>query len=206
MLTVWGRPNSINVQIVMWTAAELGLEVDRKDVGGPFGGLDTPEYLAMNPNGRIPTLQDGDLTIWESNACARYLAAEYGAGTLWPEEPAERAKADMWMDWKKTSLMGPMTTLFWGLVRTPEAERDMAAIKSASETVCSLYAMLDKWLAGKDFVLGDHLTIGDLSAGAMAYRFMELAQNRPSLPNLQAWYDRLSSRPAYRKHVMLPLT
>ena len=111
MLTVWGRPNSINVQIVMWTAAELGLEVDRKDVGGAFGGLDTPEYLAMNPNGRIPTIQDGDLTIWESNACARYLAAQYGSGSLWPEDPAERAKADMWMDWKKTSLAGPMTSV-----------------------------------------------------------------------------------------------
>ncbi len=206
MLTVWGRPNSINVQIVMWTAAELGLEVDRKDVGGAFGGLDTPEYLAMNPNGRIPTLQDGDLTIWESNACARYLAAKYGTGSLWPEDPAQRAKADMWMDWKKTSLAGPMTTVFWGLVRTPEAERDMTAINAAAQTSQTLYAMLDKWLAGKDFVLGDSLTIGDIPAGAMAYRFMELVKDRPSMPNLEAWYGRLTSRQAYRDHVMLPIT
>lgn len=206
MLTVWGRPNSINVQIVMWTAAELGLDVDRKDVGGPFGGLDTPEYLSMNPNGRIPTLQDGDLTIWESNACARYLAAQYAAGSLWPEYPAERAVCDMWMDWKKTSLMGPMTSLFWGLVRTPEAERDMSAITAAAETATSLYAMLDNWLAGKDFVLGNRLTIGDLPAGAMAYRFMNLVEDRPSMPNLEAWYERLSNRPAYRDTVMLPIT
>lgn len=206
MLTVWGRPNSINVQIVMWTAAELGLTVDRKDVGGAFGGLDTPEYLAMNPNGRIPTLQDGDLTMWESNACARYLAAQYGAGSLWPEDPVDRAKADMWMDWKKTSLMGPMTTLFWGLVRTPEAERDMAAINDAAKTAETFYAMLDKWLDGREFVLGDHLTIGDIPAGAMCYRFMNLAKDRASLPNLEAWYERLSSRQAYRDHVMLPIT
>ncbi len=206
MLTVWGRPNSINVQIVMWTAAELGLDVDRKDVGGAFGGLDTPEYLAMNPNGRIPTVQDGDLTLWESNACSRYLAARYGAGSLWPEDPAERAPADMWMDWKKTNLIGPMTTVFWGLVRTPEAERDMAAIDAASASASTLYAMLDKWLAGKDFVLGDRLTIGDIPAGAMAYRFMSLVKNRPSMPNLEAWYDRLTSRQAYRDHVMLPIT
>lgn len=206
MLTVWGRPNSINVQIVMWTAAELGLDVSRKDVGGAFGGLDSPDYRKMNPNGRIPTLQDGDLTIWESNACARYLAAKYGPGTLWPEDPAERAMADMWMDWKKTSLMGPMTTLFWGLVRTPEAERDHAAIEAAAETARNLYALLDDWLEGKDFVLGDRLTIGDLSAGAMAYRFMNLVTKRPPMPNLEAWYERLSGRPAYREHVMLPIT
>jgi glutathione S-transferase len=206
MLTVWGRPNSINVQIVMWTAAELGLQADRKDVGGAFGGLDTPDYLAMNPNGRIPTLQDGDLTIWESNACARYLAAKYGAGSLWPEDPAWRAKADMWMDWQKTSLAGPMTTLFWGLVRTPEAERDMDAIGGAAQTSKTLYAMLDEWLAGKDFILGEDLTIGDIPAGAMAYRFMELVEDRPSMPNLEAWYGRLTSRQAYRDHVMLPIT
>ena len=206
MLTVWGRPNSINVQIVMWTAAELGLQADRKDVGGAFGGLDTPDYLAMNPNGRIPTLQDGDLTIWESNACARYLAAKYGAGSLWPEDPARRAKADMWMDWQKTSLAGPMTTLFWGLVRTPEAERDMDAIGAAAQTSKTLYAMLDEWLAGKDFILGEDLTIGDIPAGAMAYRFMELVKDRPSMPNLEAWYGRLTSRQAYRDHVMLPIT
>lgn len=206
MLTVWGRPNSINVQIVMWTAAELGLEVDRKDVGGAFGGLDTPEYLAMNPNGQIPTVQDGDLTIWESNACARYLAARYGAGSLWPEDPAERAKADMWMDWKKTSLMGPMTTVFWGLVRTPEGKRNTATIDAAAETARSLYAKLDNWLAGKDFVLGDRLTIGDIPAGAMAYRFMNLVEDRPPMPNLEAWYSRLSGRPAYRDNVMLPIT
>lgn len=206
MLTVWGRPNSINVQIVMWTAAELGLQTDRKDVGGAFGGLDTPDYLAMNPNGRIPTLQDGDLTIWESNACARYLAAKYGAGSLWPEDPARRAKADMWMDWQKTSLAGPMTTLFWGLVRTPEAERDMDAIGAAAQTSKTLYAMLDEWLAGKDFILGEDLTFGDIPAGAMAYRFMELVEDRPSMPNLEAWYGRLTSRQAYRDHVMLPIT
>lgn len=206
MLTVWGRPNSVNVQIVMWTAGELGLTVDRKDVGGAFGGLDTPDYRAMNPNGRIPTLQDGDLTIWESNACARYLAAQYGAGTLWPEDPAQRAPADMWMDWKKTSLMGPMTTVFWQLVRTAEADRDMAAVETAGKAASDLYAMLDKWLDGQDFVLGNDLTVGDIPAGAMAHRFINLVKDRPSMPNLEAWYGRLTERPAYRDHVMLPIS
>ncbi len=206
MITVWGRENSVNVQIVMWTAAELGLDVDRKDVGGAFGGLDTENYRAMNPNGRIPTLQDGDLTLWESNACARYLAARYGAGGLWPENPVERATADMWMDWKKTTLIGPMTTVFWGLVRTAEADRDLMAIKTAADTAADLYGMLDKWLAGKDFVQGSDLTIGDIPVGAMAHRFMNLVTDRPDMPNLEAWYARLKDRPGYRAHVMLPIS
>ena len=206
MITVWGRPNSINVQMVMWAAAELDVPVDRKDVGGAFGGLDTPDYLAMNPNGRIPTLQDGNLTMWESGACVRYLAARYGAGTLWPEDPAERAPADMWMDWKKTSLMGPMTTVFWGLIRTPEEERDMGAIAAAAIQAIDLYSILDKQLAGRDFITGDRMTMADLPAGSMCYRFMNLIIDRPSLPNLEAWYARLTERPAYRSHVMLPIT
>ena len=206
MITVWGRPNSINVQMVMWMSAELGLSVDRKDVGGAFGGLDTPDYLAMNPNGRIPTLQDGDLTMWESGACVRYLAARYGAGTLWAEDPAERALADMWMDWKKTSLMGPMTVVFWGLIRTPEAQRDMGAIAASAIEAIDLYSILEKQLTDRDFIMGDQLTMADFPAGAMCYRFMNLINDRPPLPNLEAWYARLTDRPAYRTHVMLPIT
>lgn len=211
MITVWGRANSVNVQEVMWTAAEIGLEVDRKDVGGAFGGNDTPEYLAMNPNGRVPTLQHGDLTMWESNAIVRYLCAQYSPGNLWPEDPATRATLDMWMDWKKTTIMGPMTIVFWGLVRTPEADRDMAAIAAAQRESASLYARLDQWLETRDFVGGDDLTMGDISAGAMAYRFFNLvldplADELDDLPNLRAWYNRLRERAAYRDHVMLPLT
>jgi len=206
MITIWGRPNSVNVQMVMWAAAELGLEIDRKDVGGAFGGLDTPEYGAMNPNRRIPTLQDGDLTMWESCACIRYLAAQYGAGTLWPEDPKERGRADMWMDWKKTSVMGPMTVVFWGLVRTPEAERDMGAIAASALEAIDLYSILDKQLEGRDFIMGDRLTMADFPAGAMCYRFMNLVVDRPALPNLEAWYARLTAREAYKTHVMLPIT
>src|SRR5690606_22701182 len=119
MLTVWGRTNSINVQKVMWTVGELGLEHERIDAGGAFGGLDTAEYGRMNPNRRIPVLQDGELGLWESNAIVRYLAARYGAGTLWAEDPAQRSEADRWMDWMVTTLLPDMTVVFWQLVRTP---------------------------------------------------------------------------------------
>lgn len=211
MLKIWGRDNSINVQQVMWIAGELGLEVERIDVGGAFGGLDTPEYGRLNPNRRIPTLEDGDVVVWESNAIVRYLAARYGGGAWYPEDPAARAHADMWMDWTKTTAMGPMTVLFWGLVRTPQPERDANAIGKAAREACDCYARLDAWLEGRDFVMGDALSMADVPAGALAWRFFELVTDailpdRPDLPNLAAWYARLGARPAYRRHVMLPLT
>ena len=90
MLRIWGRVNSINVQKVMWAVAELGVPYERQDAGMAFGVVNTPEYKAKNPNSRVPTIEDGNLVLWESNACVRYLAAKYGAGTLWPNDPGER--------------------------------------------------------------------------------------------------------------------
>lgn len=203
---VWGRSNSINVQKVMWVVGEIGLKVDRRDVGGAFGGLDTPDYIARNPNSRVPTLEDDQITMWESNAVVRYLSARYSSGTLWPEDPAARGPADMWMDWCSTTLAAAMTTLFWGKVRLPEAERDEKAISAACDEASMLYKRLDGWLDGRNYVAGDTLTMGDVPVGAMAYRFMNLVPDRPAMPNVEAWYERLIERPAYREHVMLPLT
>jgi glutathione S-transferase len=206
MLKVWGRTNSINVQKVMWAVGELGLEHERVDAGGKFGGLDTPEYGALNPNRLIPTVQDGDVVVWESNACVRYLGARYGRGSLWPEDPAERAGADMWMDWQISRLMPDMTVIFWGLVRTPEDQRDYPAINAAAKRVGETWRVLDHHLASRPFVAGDRLTIGDIPVGAACYRYQELPVERPKLPNLEAWYARLRERAPFRSHVMLPVT
>lgn len=119
MLKIWGRPNSINVQKAMWAVAELGLSHERKDVGGAFGGLDTEEYGILNPNRKIPVLQDGEVTVWESHSIVRYLAARYGSGSLWPADPAARALSDRWMDWKIATILPHLHVIFWGLVRTP---------------------------------------------------------------------------------------
>ena len=119
MITIHGRPNSINVQKAMWAVGEIGLAHERLDVGGPFGGNDTPEYRAMNPNGLVPVLVDGDTVIWESHTIVRYLGALHDVGGLWPEDPAERTLADRWMDWATASLQPQMTPVFWGVVRTP---------------------------------------------------------------------------------------
>jgi glutathione S-transferase len=206
MLRVWGRTNSINVQKVMWAVGELGLAHERRDVGGAFGGLDTPEYGALNPNRKVPTIEDGGVVLWESNACVRYLAARYGAGTLWPEDPAKRAMADLWMDWQQTTLVPDMFVVFWGLIRTSEDKRDNAAIQAAAKRLGGIWPMLDDRLATRRFVAGDAFTMGDIPVGAVCYRYFGLPIERPSLPNIERWYERLKERAPYREHVMLPIT
>ena len=210
MLRIWGRTNSINVQKVMWTVGELGLPHERIDAGGAFGRLDTPDYGALNPNRRVPTVEDDDgrVVLWESNAVVRYLAARHGAGSLWPEDPAERARADMWMDWMQTELIPEMTVVFWGLIRTPEDRRDMAAIGAAAKRLGEKFRLLDGWLeaGGSAYVAGGGLTIGDVPVGAACYRYHALPLERPPLPRVEAWYARLRGRPPFREHVMIPLS
>ena len=206
MIKIWGRPNSINVQKVMWAVAELGLDHERIDVGGAFGGLDTDTYRQMNPNRKIPVLQDDDVVVWESHACVRYLAATYGAGGLWPDDPAERSIADRWMDWKITTLHPFMHICFWGLIRTAEADRDMPAIEQATADLGKTWRLFDDHMRARTFVLGDRLTIGDIPLGAAFYRYVNLPLDRPALPAIEAWYARLNDRAPFRDHVMIPVT
>ena len=206
MLTVWGRTSSVNVQKVMWAVRELGLEHERIDAGGAFGKLDTPEYGAMNPNRKIPTLQDGDVVVWESNACVRYLAARYGAGSLWPEDPARRALSDVWMDWQQTTIQPDMNPIFWNLVRIPEPQRDMAAVKAAAQRIGPSWQILDRHLADRRFVAGDTLTMGDIPVGCHWWRYANLPVEKPSLPNVERWGKELQERDGYRREVALPLT
>jgi glutathione S-transferase len=197
MLTILGRRNSANVQKVMWTLGELNLTYVRQDIGGSFGYPD--DY--PNPNTVVPTLKDDDLVVWESNACVRYLARSYGTGSLWPEDPATLAEADMWMEWQRSDISNAFFPLFQMIVRglptTPEkTERAV--------TGCArCFSQLDDQLSGRDYICGDHLTMADIVIGAMAYRYMTLPIERPALANMDAWYTRLANRPAYQKHVMI---
>jgi glutathione S-transferase len=206
MLRVLGRANSINVQKVMWCAAELGLEVERVDVGGAFGGNDQPDYLAKNPTGLVPTLEDGDLVLWESHTIVRYLCEAHGSAPWQPADLATRYQAQQWMDFYISQIHAQMTVIFWGLIRTPEDKRDMAAIDAAVERAAKWWTLVDKHLAERDYVTGDAPTFGDVPLGCAAYRWHEMQIERPKLDNLKAYYDRLAGRPAYREHVMLPLT
>ena len=206
MLKVLGRNNSINVIKVLWCAAELGVQFERTDIGGAFGGNDEPDYLAKNPMGRVPTVDDDGHILWESQAIVRYLAAKHGVGTLWPADPGERAKSDLWMDWYTAHLHPPMTNIFWGLVRTPTSDRNMEAIKIAIRDAGILWLILDQHLAGRSYVNGTQLTIGDIPAGAAAFRYYSLVDERPKMPNLDRWFASLAERPCYKTHAMNPLS
>jgi glutathione S-transferase len=206
MLKIWGRANSINVQKVLWCADELGLEYERIDIGGPFGGNDKPEYRRLNPNGLVPTVEDNGFVLWESNTIVRYLAARHGAGTLSPTDLKARADTERWMDWMISAAHPPMTVMFWGLVRTPPEKRDNAAIEAARKSLCDIWARLDGHLRDRDFVGGKSLSIGDIPLGCAAYRWFNLPIERPNLPHLKAWYDRLTMRKPYQKNIMITMT
>ncbi|MEA9566024.1 MULTISPECIES: glutathione S-transferase [Xanthomonas] len=204
-ITLWGRRNSSNVRKVLWCAEEAGVAYTSIEVGGAFGGNDTPAYRALNPNGVVPTLQDGELVVWESNAIVRYLAAQY-APALYPSSPAERAVGDRWMDWTTSTFASVFRDLFWGVLRTPEAERDAARIASALAQSGELLARADAALAQQPYLSGERFAMGDIPLGSFIYAWFEMPIERPALPHLHAWYQRLRTRPAYQRGVMTALT
>jgi glutathione S-transferase len=204
MLKVWGRRSSFNVQKVMWLLDELDLSHQHIDAGGRFGGLDAPGFLAMNPHGKVPVIDDDGVVVWESHSILRYLAARYGGARWSPDDPAERSLADRWMDWSATTLQPNfLMGVFWGFYRTPEAQRDLPAIREKVAACTSHFRLLDRMLEGRRYLLGDDLTLADIPAGTALYRYFGLEIERPNVPNVEAWYSRLQSRPAYRDHVML---
>jgi glutathione S-transferase len=205
MLRIWGRSNSVNVQKVMWAVGELGLPHERVDAGGAFGGLDTEEFADLNPNRRVPVIDDGGTVIWESHAILRYLAAKYGEGTLAPGDPGLRAQSDMWTDWVLADLQPAFIGgVFWNFYRTPEEKRKWQLIRQGVARSAVLFRMLDRHLERRDYIAGATLTFGDIPAGVQLYRYFTLAIDRPELPNVEAWYARLQQRDAYRTHVMVP--
>jgi len=204
MLEIWGRRNASNVLPVMWAIGELALPHRRHDVGGSFGGLDTPVYLALNPNGRIPTIRDDGKIVWESNAIVRHLCRRYGQGSLLPDRDQDYSTADQWMEWHKTTPYPPYIELFWAIVRTEPPYRDPVRIARLAALVANSLGVLERHLAGRAFILGDRLTMADIPLGPMIHRYFALEVERPELPNIKAWYERLSGRPAFREHVMFP--
>ena len=203
-ITFYGRATSDNVQKARWMLAETGQPFDHIELGGKFGGLDDPAFLKLNPHGKVPVLRDGDTIVWESNAIVSYLAATYSAGSMWPEEPAERAIADQWMEWAQTRLYPDSNRLFWLSVRTPEADRDQDKISATFDRLKGYYEILERQLEGRDYVAGNQLTIADIPTGATLFRYFEMDIERPHLPNIENWYARLCTRGAYQSSVMIP--
>ncbi len=204
MLTVWGRPTSSNVQAVMWTVGELGIEHRRIDRGGVFGGTDTPEYRAMNPNGLVPTVRDGDgEPIFESAAIVRYLAARYGPDEFWPKDPAARAQIDKWAEWSKVTYGPVIGSIFGLLVRTPLDQRDSTAVERSVAALQPKLDIAEAQLSRGAFLAGETFTVADVMFGHQLFRYFTLEIERRPLAALARYYDRLQQRPAFREHAMV---
>jgi glutathione S-transferase len=202
MLKILGRKTSSNVQKVLWCCEEIGLPFEREDIGGEFGKNKTPEYLALNPNGLVPTINDAGFILWESNSCVRYLAAKYGKGKLWPADLQLAASASRWMDWQLSTVNGPVGTLFRAHLKKPKDDFPAAELAAAAKRGGEVWKMLDTQLAKTPFVAGSELTVGDIALGNAIHRWFKFPLERPHLPNLKAWYERLCARPAYQKHII----
>ncbi len=206
MLKIWGRHNSSNVRKVLWCAQEIGLAYESIEAGGAFGRTDEPGYRQVNPNGLVPAIEDRGLSLWESNTIVRYLSARYALGTLYPQDPAERAIGEKWMDWTTASFAPAFRDLFWGTLRTPQAERDPVRIGASLARSAELLAIADATLARQPWLSGERFAMGDIPLGAFAYAWFGMPIERPALPHLAHWYARLCERPAYRGAVMTALT
>jgi glutathione S-transferase len=205
--TIWGRRNSVNVQKVLWCCHELGLNYQRIDAGMQFGRNNEPDYLAMNPNGRVPTLVEGDFVLWESNSIMRYLALTRGQGsTIYPAAPRRRAGVDRWLDWTLSTIQPVDRPVFWALVRTPPEKRDMAAIQKDADTEAVQWRIVDAHLASRDF-MEDEFSLADIAIGAYARRWLGVEGIvRPEMEHLNRWFDRISRRPGFQQFIAPPMS
>ncbi len=200
---VWGRATSSNVMKALWGLGELGLPFERIDVGGSFGKTDTADYRAMNPTGLVPTLQEDEFTLWESNVILRYLCSAHAPQSpLWPQEIHARANVDRWMDAQQTMLNRPMSVVFWGLIRTPPEKRDPAAIQQGVADAAKAWGLISPGLTRQGYIAGSAFTLADIPWGVHAHRWFNMEFDRPEIAGLRAWYDRLCDRPAYQQAVV----
>jgi glutathione S-transferase len=207
-LTIWGRANSVNVQKVLWCLRELELNHERIDAGMQHGRNHEADYLAMNPNGRIPTLVDGDFVLWESNSIMRYLCMAYGEGApIYPQDAKPRAAVDRWLDWTLSTLQPVDRPVFWALVRTPVAQRDMTAIQRDADAAAEVWRIVDRQLATRRFIEGDQFTLADIAIGAFARRWLGVEGiSRPELPEFNRWFAQLADRPGFIRFVAPPMS
>ncbi len=211
MLRLWGRANSPNVQKVLWLLDELALPYERIDAGLQFGRVNDPDFRALNPNGKIPVLEDGSFVLWETNSILRYLAMQHGGevgAALYPRSPAARASMDRWLDWQLSTLSPAERVMFWGLVRTQPADRDWAAIQASVAASAVCWRLIEVRLAdGGPFVEGRAMTLADIVLGTLVHRWFAVeVEGRPDFPALRRWYEALHARPGFRRWVGIPLT
>jgi glutathione S-transferase len=207
-ITIWGRANSVNVQKVLWSLHELDLAFERVDAGMAFGKTREPEYLAMNPNGRVPTLVDGDFVLWESNSIMRYFVLAYRPqSALYPQAPKLRASVDRWLDWTLSTLQPVERPVFWALVRTPVEERNMAAIQKDADAAAAQWHLVDAYLGASRFIASDAFTLADIALGAYARRWYGVEGiTKPTFAHLDRWFAEISTRPGFVRYIAPPMS
>ncbi|UXM94050.1 glutathione binding-like protein [Bartonella sp. HY329] len=206
MLKIWGRNNSINVKKVLWIAEELGLNYENIEVGGKFGGLDTPKFLTLNPNAMIPVIDDDGFILWESNTIVRYIAAQYGRDSFWIDDPKQQCAAEKWMDWASEELFPLFKVILFNSVRLAPEKRDAHILADAIDdfenklSIIENELSLNLWLSGKNF------GVADIIVGTFIYYYYEINIKRyKDFPKISNWYQRLKKRPSYVKIIMVPI-
>ncbi len=208
MMRLWGRKSSINVQKVLWCLAELrlveGKDFERIDAGLHFGQNRTPEFLKLNPNGLVPTLEDDNIVLWESNTILRYLARQHDPSQRFPSDLAAQYQSEKWMDWQLGTMWPSLRPAFLGLTRVPEAERNYAAIRKAYQDTNDLLALLDQELVNQQYCSGEHFHLGDICLALCVSRWILLHQTFPDqtgprslLKNIDVWIKRIEAETQY---------
>ena len=210
MMRLWGRASSINVQKVLWCLAELGLkegkDFERIDAGLQFGKNNTPEFLKMNPNGLVPTLEDGGTVLWESNTILRYLARQHDKVGRFSTDIKTQYESEKWMDWQLGTMWPVLRVVFLGLTRTPEAERNYQAILNSYQETNRLLGLLDQTLANQSYCSGNQFQIGDIVLALCVSRWILLHNSFPqqtgeraNLKNIDAWLKRLEEETCFNE-------
>jgi glutathione S-transferase len=198
MVKILGRSTSGNVQKVVWLLEELGQPYTREDYGRQFNNTQTEAYLKLNPSGKVPTLVDGDVVVWESNTILRYLCSKSARGpALHPTEPAARSQVERWMDWQLASLNGPYLGVFKES-KKKEEERAASFVADSKELAAQL-ELLEKGTAGRAFIAGANFSIADICLGPIVDRCLGFPVALPAVPGVRAWRDKIVSRAAYQK-------
>jgi glutathione S-transferase len=198
MLKVLGRATSGNVQKVLWLLEELPRDYVREDYGRQFGNTADTAYLSLNPNGKVPTLVDGDLVIWESNTILRYVCNRSGS-ELYPEEPAQRSHVERWMDWQLSVLNNPYVAIFKES-KKPAEERGADLPEHGKELAAAL-TILDSVLDGRQWLAGDAISLAEIALGPIVNRCIGFPVDLPALTHLRGWHARMAARPAFAKVV-----
>lgn len=199
MLKVYGRANSINVRKVLWMLGELGLDYEREDWGRGFRPTSDPVFQKINPVGVVPVIDDGDFRLRESNTIVRYLASKHGRDDLYPTELKARALTEAWMDWGSTEAANGMRSVFHALVVKNPAYAGM--VEAGIQEWSTQMRVLDERLsANGPYVTGKAFTVGDIPVGLVVHRWYAIDFKKPDFKALQAYYDRLAERPAYKAH------